>query len=107
MIFHENCLLADDSHEISTPYFFPKFGKMLQNLPSAAVVFGALRANILPVLLFAAFFSKSTFSKNSFRNTIRVSNSLDPDQSRHSAGPDVSPNLICVSHNRRSISNIV
>ena len=24
-------------------------------------------------------FSKSTFSKNSFRNTIRVSNSLDPD----------------------------
>ena len=26
------------------------------------------------------FFSKLTFSKNSFRNTIRVSNSLDPDQ---------------------------
>ena len=26
------------------------------------------------------FFSKLTFSKNSIRNTIRVSNSLDPDQ---------------------------
>ena len=25
-------------------------------------------------------FSKITFSKNSFRNTVRVSNSLDPDQ---------------------------
>ena len=28
------------------------------------------------------FFSKSTFSKNSFRNTISVSNGLDPDQAR-------------------------
>ena len=28
-------------------------------------------------------FSKSTFSKNSSRKTIRVSNSLDPDQARH------------------------
>ena len=26
------------------------------------------------------YFSKSTFSKNSFRNTMSVSNSLDPDQ---------------------------
>ena len=33
-------------------------------------------------------FSKLTFSKNSFRNTIRVSNGLDPDQDRHSVGPD-------------------
>ena len=29
------------------------------------------------------FYSKLTFSKNSFRNTIRVSNSLDPDPARH------------------------
>ena len=28
------------------------------------------------------FFSKSSFLKNSFRNTIRVPNSLDPDQTR-------------------------
>ena len=32
------------------------------------------------------------FSKNSFRNTIRVSNSLDLDQDRHSIGPDLGPN---------------
>ena len=33
-------------------------------------------------------FSKLTASKNSFRNTIRVSNDLDPDQYRLSVGPD-------------------
>ena len=33
------------------------------------------------------FFSKLTISKNYFRNTNRVSNSLDPDQDRH-LGPD-------------------
>ena len=40
---------------------------------------------------FACFYSKSTFLKNSFRNTIRVPNSLDPDQTRH-FGPDLGPN---------------
>ena len=39
-------------------------------------------------------FSKLTFSKNSSRNTIRVSNSLDPDQDRHSVGPDLGPNYL-------------
>ena len=43
MIFHENRLLADDTHEISYLNFFPKNGKMSQNLSSAAVVIGALR----------------------------------------------------------------
>ena len=42
MIFHENRLLADDSHEIFT-LFFQKIGKMLKNLSSAAVVIAALR----------------------------------------------------------------
>ena len=42
----------------------------------------------------ADFFSKLTFSKNSFRNTIRVSNSLDPDQDLHSVGPDLGPNCL-------------
>ena len=42
MIFHQNRLLADDSHVIS-PYFCRKLGKMSQNLSSAAVVIGALR----------------------------------------------------------------
>ena len=38
------------------------------------------------VLLFACwviFLSSADFSKNSFGNTIRVSNGLDPDQDQH------------------------
>ena len=46
MKFHEN-RLADDSHEISYLIFFSqKFGKVLKSLSSAAVVIGALRANV-------------------------------------------------------------
>ena len=45
MIFHENRLLADDSHEISYLIFFRKLRNISQNLLSAAVVFGALRVN--------------------------------------------------------------
>ena len=41
MIFHENRLLADGSHEINLK-FFPKLGKMSQNLLCAVVVIGAL-----------------------------------------------------------------
>ena len=40
MIFHENRLLADDSHDISYLIFE---GKMLQNMSSAAVMSCALR----------------------------------------------------------------
>ena len=39
-------------------------------------------------------FPISTFSKNSIRNTIRVSNNLDPDQARHFVGPDLGPNCL-------------
>ena len=48
MIFHENRLLVDDSHVISCLdiIFLRKLGKMSQNLSSAAVVIGALRAKI-------------------------------------------------------------
>ena len=42
----------------------------------------------------ADFFSKLTFSKKSFRNTIRVSNGLDPDQDQRSVGPDLGPNCL-------------
>ena len=45
MIFYENCLLAENCHEIFIPYFFRKLGKMSQNLSSAAVVIGTLRIN--------------------------------------------------------------
>ena len=44
MVFHENHLLADDSHEISYLIFY-KLRKTLQNLSSAAVVIDALRVN--------------------------------------------------------------
>ena len=39
-------------------------------------------------------FFKINFFKNYFRNTIWVSNRLDPDQVRHSVGPDLDP--ICL-----------
>ena len=34
------------------------------------------------------------FSKYSFRNNIKVSNSLDPDQDGCSAGPNLDPNCL-------------
>ena len=40
----------------------------------------------------ADFFQNQLFLKNSFRNTMGVSNSLDPDQARHLVGPDLGPN---------------
>ena len=46
MIFHENRLLADDSHKISY-LIFRKLGKFSQNLSSAAVVIGALRVKLI------------------------------------------------------------
>ena len=49
MIFHENRLLADDSHEISY-LFLKKLVNMLQNLSSAAVVIGALRVKVVSLL---------------------------------------------------------
>ena len=49
---------------------------------------------IFSCFLLSADFLKLTFSKNSFRNTIRVSNGLDPDQDRRSAGPDLGPNCL-------------
>ena len=45
MIFHDNCLLADNSHDISY-LFFRKLGKLSENLLSAVVVIDALRVKI-------------------------------------------------------------
>ena len=53
MIFHENRLLADDSHVISCLFFSQKLGKIKQNLSSAAVVIGPLRVNICHLELVA------------------------------------------------------
>ena len=46
------------------------------------------------LLLSSADFFKINFSENSFSNTIRVSNSLGPDQYRHSVGPDMDLNCL-------------
>ena len=45
MVFHENRLPADNSHEISYLISFENLKKMSQNLSSAAVVIDALRIN--------------------------------------------------------------
>ena len=42
MIFHKNCLLADDSHEISYLIFFKNLKRCHKTLSSAAVVIGTL-----------------------------------------------------------------
>ena len=42
----------------------------------------------------ANFFPKPPFSKKYFRNTFRVSNSLNPGQARHSVHPDPGPNCL-------------
>ena len=42
----------------------------------------------------ADFLQKLTLSKNSLRNTIRVSNSLDPDQTQHFVEPDLGANCL-------------
>ena len=41
------------------------------------------------------FVVKTEFSKKSFRNTKRVSNSLDSDQAHHLVGPDLGPKTVC------------
>ena len=41
--------------------------------------------------VFLLFFFLNFFFKKCSRNTIRVSNSLDPDQARHFVGPDLGP----------------
>ena len=55
--------------------------------------FPVLKGLILCILGFfeCIFFSKSTFSKSPFRNSIRVSNNLILDQARHLFGPDLAP----------------
>ena len=45
-------------------------------------------------LLSADFFKSNFFKKKSFRNTIRVSNSFDPDQDRRYVDPDLGWNCL-------------
>ena len=45
-------------------------------------------------LLRVFFFKINFFLQNSFTDTIRVSNSLDPDQGQHFVIPDLDPNCL-------------
>ena len=49
---------------------------------------------IVHAFLSSVDFFQFFFSKESFRNTIRVSNRLDPDQARRFVGPDLGPNCL-------------
>ena len=49
---------------------------------------------ILHVFLSLIFLKNYTFLKNSFRNTIIVSNNLVPDQAQHFVGPDLGLNCL-------------
>ena len=80
MIFHENRLLADDSHVISYLIFGANWKKVSQNLSSAAVVIDTLRVN--------AFLGRSDFCCL----LITFANSLDPDLDRQNDGPDLDLN---------------
>ena len=58
---------------------------------------------ILHALLSSAnFFQNQLFRKSSFRNTTWVSNSLDPDQTRHIVGPDLGLNF-CKDYQQMSL----
>ena len=65
-------------------------GKMLHNICMSAVAMSLRWANCGP---WASCF-KINFFKKSFRNTIWLSNSLDPDQARRFVGPDLGPNCL-------------
>ena len=45
-------------------------------------------------VVYGFFLELIFFKKKSFRNTIRVSNNLDPDQAGHFVGPDLDPKCL-------------
>ena len=49
---------------------------------------------LILLLLYADFFCKINFVKASYRNTIRVSGGLYPDQDRRSVGTDLGTNCL-------------
>ena len=50
---------------------------------------------------------KINFFKNSYRNTVRVSNGLYPDQNRRSVGTELSPNYLqMLSADKERVGNL-
>ena len=74
---------------------FAASGTLLAFLPILSLTFCMLgNISCFCQVVVCWFYSKLTFSKNSFRNTIRMSNGLDPDRDRRSVGPDLGPNCL-------------
>ena len=57
--------------------------------------------NIITLYCRLLIFFKIIFKRNSFRITIRVANSSDPDQARHVVGLDLGPKRFARVINRR------
>ena len=90
MIFHENCLLADNSHEISYPIFFQKLGNMSENVSSAAVVTGALRINSVHIMHVSIHVYRISLKAFAFINPFMTEKGTilhreDPDEMSHKA----------------------
>ena len=69
-----SCVLPCTPNALITPLHAPMFLKMF--------------------VFMCVFSSQFTFLKINFRSTIRLSNSLDPDQARRVVGPDLAPNCL-------------
>ena len=69
------------------------FDKLLYPVSSELMLTLCILGNFHDFFLLLLIFSKSTFSKNSFRNTIRLSYSSDPDQTLLFVGPDLGPKV--------------
>ena len=69
---------------------FRAFLNFIHQTKAATNVTALFKANFVVCL----YFQNILFQKKYFRKTIRVSNSLDPDQARHCIGPDLAPNRL-------------
>ena len=70
------------------------FNAICENKIHAKLVLTLCMLGIVMLLMSSADIFKINFFKKSFRNTIRVSNGLDPDQDRRSVGPDLGRNCL-------------
>ena len=73
------CLHASKSGFLLLSYDYSKTSMVQTQMKHLLWLIDCMLANC-SFFLSSADFSKSIFSKNSFRNAISVSNSLDPDQ---------------------------
>ena len=79
MVMHRLILIHSYSHKVSAYFIWQLF---------------CLLSNLARFFVACLFFFKINISENSFRNTMRVSNSVDPDQAQHFVAPDLVPNCL-------------